>query len=559
MAKTSVNKLIDKKDSTITKAESDLLDDFTGIEDAIYRAVNRKALQMNQSEGKILFDDENTAAVNEINEVVRKAIQGSAYPTKVADYLRNFETIKQFNVDIHQDVNDLDPDELDKLINPVQRGIVNQTLTNLTGAGINTNFSDPLREGIFKNIVAGTTISDLQTYLESYINTNPERMGQLKKYVSQVSRDALNQFDGQVNSRIAEEFGLNAFRYVGSIIEDSRPQCVRWVGKEVLLLDELSNEISWAYSNGTGMIPGTTKDNFAVYRGGYNCRHSAIPFKLTKSQKQDLIDDGVLPPDVDPIPTPQPKLTPVQKTVQPLSQAQKDLNLTFGESPLTPKSLKGMNIPDQVFILSENLDPEFVESDSYYWHFKKEIKLAYNGQRAKDSNIYKTRVAVHEYAHRSHYVKNLIGYREDGISESTQKQFKESQKIVQKQKKDDLKYIVQTPEKAKFNWVTMNFSKTLANKYKDKFDGFSEGDLKEFSLAYLDTICALTKGEIGIGHQKSYWRDFGASQAEWFAHAAENYWFGNPIFEAELPELYNQMIDYYKKNVVDVYLKDYLK
>jgi len=136
-------------------------------------------------------------------------------------------------------------------------------------------------------------------------------MGQLKKYVSQVSRDALNQFDGQVNSRIAEEFGLNAFRYVGSIIEDSRPQCVRWVGKEVLLLDELSNEISWAYSNGTGMIPGTTRDNFAVYRGGYNCRHSAIPFKLTKSQKQDLIDDGVLPPDVDPIPTQ--KETTIQK------------------------------------------------------------------------------------------------------------------------------------------------------------------------------------------------------------------------------------------------------
>jgi len=297
MAKVSVNKLIDKKDSTITKAESDLLDEFTGIENAIYKAVNRFATRLNQSEGKILFDDENTQAVNEINEIVRKAIQDSAYPDKVREYLRNFETIKEFNFDIHQDVNDLNPDELADLINPVQRGIVNQTLTNLTGAGINTNFSDPLREGIFKNIVAGTTISDLQTYLESYINTNPERMGQLKKYVSQVSRDALNQFDGQVNSRIAEEFGLDAFRYVGSIIEDSRPQCIRWVGKEVLLKSQMQREIQWAYNNGTGMIPGTTPDNFAVYRGGYNCRHAAIPFKLTKSQRQDLIDDGTLPPD----------------------------------------------------------------------------------------------------------------------------------------------------------------------------------------------------------------------------------------------------------------------
>jgi hypothetical protein len=39
------------------------------------------------------------------------------------------------------------------------------------------------------------------------------------------------------------------------------------------------------------MIAGTNKENFAVYRGGYNCRHSAIPFKLTPSQKKRLEED----------------------------------------------------------------------------------------------------------------------------------------------------------------------------------------------------------------------------------------------------------------------------
>lgn len=573
MAKISVNKLIDKKDSTITKAESDLLDEFTGIENAIYRAVNRFATRLNQSEGKILFDDENTQAVNEINEIVRKAIQGSTYPDKVREYLRNFETIKEFNFDIHQDVNDLNPDELADLINPVQRGIVNQTLTNLTGAGINTNFSDPLREGIFKNIVAGTTISDLQTYLESYINTNPERMGQLKKYVSQVSRDALNQFDGQVNSRIAEEFGLNAFRYVGSIIEDSRPQCVRWVGKEVLLLDELSNEISWAYSNGTGMIPGTTRDNFAVYRGGYNCRHSAIPFKLTKSQKQDLIDDGVLPPDVDPIPTPQPQLTPVQKTVQPLSQAQKDLNLTFGESPLTPKALKGMNVPDQVFILSDNGKTNVTDTGSFYDPNSKEATIGLNSQRSKDSKIYGPRVIVHEFGHRFHNEKKIftddlyaekydpkegmVYVNQTELSKRHLEYFKKSEKIVRQQltpKDDDMEKII-----AKVDAI--NDPLQLVIKYENKFEGFNRKDVEDWVISYTDTIQSLTKGKLGAGHDIQYWEYAKGAHLpmEWFAHASENYWFGNPVFEAEFPELYNQMNEYYKKEVVDVYLKDYLK
>jgi hypothetical protein len=75
------------------------------------------------------------------------------------------------------------------------------------------------------------------------------------------------------------------------LIEDSRSQCVRWVKKRILQKSELDSEISWANNNGSGMIAGTNKENFAVYRGGYNCRHSAIPFKLTPSQKKRLDKD----------------------------------------------------------------------------------------------------------------------------------------------------------------------------------------------------------------------------------------------------------------------------
>ncbi|MFM9143741.1 MAG: hypothetical protein ACKOPP_07080, partial [Bacteroidota bacterium] len=79
--------------------------------------------------------------------------------------------------------------------------------------------------------------------------------------------------------------------------------------------------------------------------------------------------------------------------------------------------------------------------------------------------------------------------------------------------------------------------------------------------AYTDTIQSITKNKFGEGHSKKYFTDNGGSkrQMEWFAHASENYWFGNPVFESEFPELFNQMNEYYKKEVVDVYLKDYLK
>jgi hypothetical protein len=284
----SIDKLVGKKDKEVLIAENDLLGDFQNIEKKIFEAVKKKINTMNIEGGKILFDETNTAIVNEIDSVIQKALQSSNYPSQVNDFLRSFETIKQFNFDAQKSVNDISEKELSDLINPIQKANVEQTLDGLTGTGVSTNFIQPVREGIFKNIVAGTSISDMETYLTNYIISNPERMSGLKRYVTQVSRDSLNQFDGQVNSNIAEKFGLDAFRYVGSLIEDSRPQCVRWVGKNVLLLDQLQSEINWANNNGTGMIPGTTPNNFAVFRGGYNCRHSAIPFKLTKSQRAEL-------------------------------------------------------------------------------------------------------------------------------------------------------------------------------------------------------------------------------------------------------------------------------
>lgn len=281
---TKVNDIIDKKLKAMDVADARFLTGFEPIEKKIYEAVQKKVLDMNFESGKSLFDDTNVQMINELNDVITNAIKSSGYPAKVKEYLRSFDTIKQFNFDAHKDVNDLSTAELEKLVNPMQKQVVQQTIDGLTGSGIDTQFIQPMKEGIFKNIVSGATITDLESYLKSYILSDELNLGKFKKYTTQIARDTLNQFDGQVNSRIANEYGLNAFKYVGSLIDDSRPQCVRWVGKGTLLLDELQTEISWAYSNGSGMIPGTTPDNFSVYRGGYNCRHSAIPFKMTKSQ-----------------------------------------------------------------------------------------------------------------------------------------------------------------------------------------------------------------------------------------------------------------------------------
>jgi hypothetical protein len=98
-----------------------------------------------------------------------------------------------------------------------------------------------------------------------------------------VARDSINQYDGSIQNVIKNELELNDFIYSGSIIKDSRCQCRYWVYKIKLKKEDLIDEIQIALDgrslggcNCSGMIPGTTIDNFAVNRGGYACRHRAI-------------------------------------------------------------------------------------------------------------------------------------------------------------------------------------------------------------------------------------------------------------------------------------------
>jgi len=285
----AVIKILTKKENTIVNAENDLLDSLTPIEKKIFDAVQRQVSKMNKDGANLIFDDKNVNLLNEIDKIIADQLKGFA--PSVKDYLRNFETIKQFNFDAQKSVNDLSEKELEDLVNPIQKAMTQQTIDGLTGSGVNSQFIEPVKQGIFKNIVAGSTITDLESALRTWITTTQAGNSLLRRYVTQVSRDALNQFDGQVNSAIAQEYELDAFRYVGSLIDDSRAQCIRWSGKGVVLKDQLETEIAWAFNNGTGMIPGTNKETYATFRGGYNCRHSAIPFKMTPSMKKKFLNE----------------------------------------------------------------------------------------------------------------------------------------------------------------------------------------------------------------------------------------------------------------------------
>lgn len=98
-----------------------------------------------------------------------------------------------------------------------------------------------------------------------------DRVGNnLRRYSTVYAHDSLMQFSSSANISVAQEVGVQRFRYYGESIKDSRQWCKDHVGK-VYTVEEI-NEL-WSNNNWAGK----SSSDGLIARGGYNCRHSWVP------------------------------------------------------------------------------------------------------------------------------------------------------------------------------------------------------------------------------------------------------------------------------------------
>lgn len=236
-------------------------------------AVRRLIHTFSTEGGRIKNDATARRVLRDLDDLVMRIIEGrgqgdSRFANEVDRFLLNFDELEAINLAGHQTINGIRIAK--SRLNAHKRYAVDSVLYNLRGAGMRLGFVDPLRQLLGRAVVTGMHVNELEVQLSEQI---PEI---LRRHVGQVARDALGQYDGMIQEYVRRAYSMDGFIYVNSIVENSRRQCRRWVEMEIIPFDQLAEEIAWAEAYGGGMIPGTTPDNFAINRGGYNCRHKAF-------------------------------------------------------------------------------------------------------------------------------------------------------------------------------------------------------------------------------------------------------------------------------------------
>lgn len=272
-----MQKDIKKRFSIINNAEAELSKNLSSTQSDIYVEIVKILDSFSTLSGNLIYDRQAINLINQAEQQIRIAINKSDYPERVKDYLLNFDKIREQNILVQKSLNKIDITSVG--LTSLQQSAVQLTTNSLVGNGLDVNFIQPVKDALFQHVVAGASIADTEIALRNLIKGD-ETLGLFQRYVTQISRDSISQYDGLIQSRIMNEFDLDGYSYEGSIIHDSRAQCRRWVEMGEIKFEDLEAELNWAYSNGSGMIPNTTKDTFPINRGGYNCRHFATAIRI---------------------------------------------------------------------------------------------------------------------------------------------------------------------------------------------------------------------------------------------------------------------------------------
>jgi hypothetical protein len=133
------------------------------------------------------------------------------------------------------------------------------------------------------------------------------------RYLTQITRDSINQYDGTIQQKVSEEIGLDGFMFVGSVQDNSRPGCVHMTGipepvnicvgsgknRKCTLTANRFQDIALESGgfrksdigliiqrnkNDKGWDPDTTEENYYSKRNGFNCRHFVVPYRINEDE-----------------------------------------------------------------------------------------------------------------------------------------------------------------------------------------------------------------------------------------------------------------------------------
>lgn len=252
--------------------------------------------------GEIKVDEDLPAAMDRfLSAVVKIVNENKGYESIVTSFLADLKTIQRNNKDFHATAFNFDIETAG--VKEAQKTVVNEILNQYLDNGLNQHFAAPLRDNIFRNILAGANMKQVREVLRNYILSGQDQSGKLGRYLHNTAIMAVDSYTGKINQQLMVEFDFTGMIISGSLIETSSTQCIYAVDNSdrgYFSMNDWETVLQIARDNKRArLIEGTTVKNLPLNKLHWGCRHDFTPV-IKKAIEKDL-------PKVKEEPKPEPK------------------------------------------------------------------------------------------------------------------------------------------------------------------------------------------------------------------------------------------------------------
>lgn len=291
------------KPSQIIHEGDVILEQIPNLDKRLYKVLT-KFIYRNAKDNKVKIKKEDLAG---LEDALYKEVKDSEYQLQLIKYLALFDQLSRSISEQQSEINQLKVDEVQALWaqSDLNSNIMDKVVYSLGKQGIKEVFvkglADAVRDTNFFNLDTDSAVERLRKFVVEDEYT--------KRYLEQTVFDALSQYQGAMNNQIRIAYGFKRMQYFTGLIETSRPICRHlkadpdklYTEEELkAVLEEFcpkghpsetlvkgkrkyvdkDGNVTFKEAmvkKGSGMIDPTTFENFYQVRGGWRCRHEAIP------------------------------------------------------------------------------------------------------------------------------------------------------------------------------------------------------------------------------------------------------------------------------------------
>lgn len=277
--------ILDKKNQRIEDIPESFQSSVEKLQRRIYNRIVELIGQLETRNGQIVMSEANLLRVQNINDELKRVLNGREYIEAVRKFTNEFEVQKNANDAYFRKA-------FGSSFTPT--GIANQLVRNsqrnafelLAGAPAEQNFIEPIRAQLEQAVSSGASFKDTIQGIRDTVEGTEESDGRLLRYSKQVSWDAFALSDRAYTNAISEDLDIEWYRYSGGLVKDSRCFCEErdrqyFHYKEIEAFGRMEDLGACNTGDGwAGMMKGTNESTIFIVAGGYNCRHTWSPVSI---------------------------------------------------------------------------------------------------------------------------------------------------------------------------------------------------------------------------------------------------------------------------------------